>query len=444
MKTLQKVLIAVLALIVLCGVVFALPPVNQRALTYLDQLRIRAFYALNPPEEEVFTPGQQNDVAQAVAATMAALATPSVQSAPATPALTETQPGPTAEATLAPTQAAPTATLAPPPAQARIAEMPYVDQHYGQNNCAPANLAMTLKFWGWQGDIAPLTLSLKPYELDKNVMPYELADYVNSATNLRAIERVGGTPELLKRLVAAGYPVIVERGVYLRDLSGKISWMGHYQVVYGYDDAQGKYQVKDSFEAGGDKFSVTYDELQAGWRSFNYHFVLIYPPEQESAANAALGLYADDAAANRAAYDLASSEIYSSEGQAQFFAWYNRGTSLVRLQDFTGAAQAYDEAFALYAKLPTADRPWRVTWYQTGPYFAYYYSGRYQDVLNLADQTITSASAPYLEENFFWRAKAKAALGDTAGAVEDLRKSLEYHPDFSPSLNELAAMGVTP
>ena len=29
---------------------------------------------------------------------------------------------------------------------------------------------------------------------------------------------------------------MVERGVYLRDLSGKISWMGHYQVVYGYDD----------------------------------------------------------------------------------------------------------------------------------------------------------------------------------------------------------------
>jgi len=65
-------------------------------------------------------------------------------------------------------------------------------------------------------------------------------------------------------------------------------------------------------------------------------------------------------------------------------------------------------------------------------------------VISLADQTISAASEPYLEENFYWRARAKSALGDSAGAVEDLRKSLEYHPNFDPSLQMLAQLGAVP
>jgi len=116
----------------------------------------------------------------------------------------------------------------------------------------------------------------------------------------------------------------------------------------------------------------------------------------------------------------------------------------VWLQDYAGAAQAFDEAFGLYANLSPDNRPWRVTWYQTGTYFAYYYSGRYQDVLALTDQTISAASEPYLEENFYWRAMAKSALGDSAGAIEDLRKSLEYHPGFTPALQLLTQLGAVP
>ncbi len=33
------------------------------------------------------------------------------------------------------------------------------------------------------------------------------------------------------------------------------------------------------------------------------------------------------------AAERASAEIYNQAGQAQFFAWFNRGTSLMRLQD---------------------------------------------------------------------------------------------------------------
>ncbi len=429
-------------LVILCALAFAVPSVNGAVLRRADQLRLRIIYLLKPPENEVFTPGQQDAVAKIVAATLTAMG----PSKTATPTL-----APTSTATLAPdvptpTLVPPTPTSTPLPADALIADVPYVDQNFGYNNCAPANLTMVLKFWGFQGTREEVATAVKPFAKDKNVMPYELVDYVNSQTQYRALNRIGGTLDTLKSLIAAGFPVLVERGVYLRDLTGRVSWMGHYQVIYGYNDAEQKFQVKDSFEANGDKFVETYPDLLSGWRSFNYTFVLVYAPDRKSQAMEALGSYADEAAAARKAYDLAGQDIDSTQGQDQFFSWYNRGSSQVALSDFAGAAQTFDQAFAVYAKLPAdySVRPWRIVWYETEPYFAYYYTGRYNDVINLADTTISSASEPYIEESFYWRAMAKVAAGDRNGAIDDLRKSLEYHPNFGLSVAELQQLGVAP
>jgi hypothetical protein len=432
----KSILFVVLGLLALGLVIFMLPPIQERFWYHFDQLRIRVFYALKPPEKAVFTP-QPTAIAAVVNATMTAL---SAQVSP-TPTL-----NPTATNTpLPPDIPTPTATFTPTPLPASfvIPNVPYVDQHYGFNNCAPATLTMALKFWGFQGTREGVASYLKPFAKDKNVMPYELTDFVNGMTDYRALDRVGGTLDLLKRMVAGGYPVMIESGVYLRDISGKVSWMGHYQYVYGYDDAAAKFQVKDAYEANGDKFTVTYDDLVKSWRAFNDAFIVVYPPDQEGAVLALLSDYADSSTADRIAYDTASVELNQLEGQDQFFAWFNRGSSMVRLGDYNGAAAAYDQAFALYANLPADKRPWRIVWYETGPYFAYFNTGRYQDVISLADQTISSASEPYLEESFYWRARAKAVTGDTKGAIEDLNKSLEYHPDFAPSTALLAQLGGT-
>jgi tetratricopeptide (TPR) repeat protein len=82
-------------------------------------------------------------------------------------------------------------------------------------------------------------------------------------------------------------------------------------------------------------------------------------------------------------------------------------------------------------------------WYQTGPYFAYFYTGRYYDVLNLADTTLNAMqSDKNLEESYYWRGMAKAALGDTSGAISDYQTSLQYHPGFEPALFQLRQLGV--
>ena len=83
-------------------------------------------------------------------------------------------------------------------------------------------------------------------------------------------------------------------------------------------------------------------------------------------------------------------------------------------------------------------------WYQSGPYWAYYYTGRYWDLLNLTTQTLYVMSEPVLEETYYWRGLAKEALGDGTGAIEDLRASLEVHPGFEPALGQLNRLGVAP
>ena len=58
----------------------------------------------------------------------------------------------------------------------------------------------------------------------------------------------------------------------------------------------------------------------------------------------------------------------------------------------------------------------------------------------LATHTLDIMSEPVLEESYYWRAKAEAALGATGDAIEDLNLALQYHDGFQPALDELALL----
>ena len=82
------------------------------------------------------------------------------------------------------------------------------------NNCGPANLAFALSFWGWKGSQMDTRAYLRPDQAvdDKNVNPSEMVDYVVSQTAYKALARMGGDLSLLKALIAAGFPVLIEKG----------------------------------------------------------------------------------------------------------------------------------------------------------------------------------------------------------------------------------------
>jgi tetratricopeptide (TPR) repeat protein len=117
------------------------------------------------------------------------------------------------------------------------------------------------------------------------------------------------------------------------------------------------------------------------------------------------------------------------------------------LLQYNEAGIAYDRAFELYAQLggDETQRPYRILWYQTGPYWAYFYTGRYQDTVNLANTTLyDTISEPTLEESLYWRGQAYLALGQTSDAIADFRETVRLNPNFGPGLDMLAQLGVNP
>jgi hypothetical protein len=46
-----------------------------------------------------------------------------------------------------------------------------------------------------------------------------------------------------------------------------------------------------------------------------------------------------------------------------------------------------------------------------------------------------------LEETYFWRGMAKAAMGDRDGAVQDLRRAYALNPNSTPAGEELRLLG---
>ena len=82
--------------------------------------------------------------------------------------------------------------------------------------------------------------------------------------------------------------------------------------------------------------------------------------------------------------------------------------------------------------------PWRMLWYQFGPFAAYLATGRAQDVLALADQVNERTQS--IEEIQYWRGRALAALGDISGAKAALQQSLALNPTFAPAQAALAQL----
>ena len=430
-------LIALLAFVLFClaGVIlYQFTNIHYKLARMVNEVQAQVFYALNPPEEAVFIP-QEGDVAAIVEATMQALQ-PSATISPApTQSATPTPPGPT------PTpQPSPTPTLSATPIPEAFVLSGIRHEYQQMNNCGPTTLAMALSFWGWQGDQRDTRLYLRPNFAtvdDKNVMPAEMAGYVDKFTGLKALVRVGGDLDTLKRLVAAGFPVVIEKGFQ----PPKEDWMGHFEVINGYDDTRQRFTTQDSYIMPD--FPVPYDQLtDHWWRDFNYTYLVIYPPEREAEVVSILGPQANSTVNFQHAAQLALEETKQLSGRELYFAWFNLGTNLTMLEDYAAASAAYDQAFAQYAKLSEHERPWRMLWYQVGPYQAYYNAGRYQDVIDLANTTLAYLQKPVLEESFFWRGLAREQMGDKEGAISDLKKSIGLNSNFTPAYQQLERLGV--
>ncbi|WP_027892904.1 C39 family peptidase [Calidithermus chliarophilus] len=303
------------------------------------------------------------------------------------------------------------------------------------NNCGPVTIGMAMSFWGGrdtQYQIAPV---LKPNKQDKNVGPEEMAAYAR-AQGFRAHHGVAGNTALLKRLIAAGFPVIVETWFVTPDSGG----MGHYRLLVGYDDKKGIFNAFDSYY--GPKVTLRYGDFDGLWQVFNRTYLVVYTAKQAPKIEAILGERLNSRALWRLSLELAREETQAQPSNA--FAWFNLGTSLLRAGDAKGAARAFDRSRSLPLRRDydpgrpgnaVSNWPWRMLWYQFTPLEAYHRTGRYQDVIALTSDVLGRVSDH--EESYYWRAMARAALGKTQAAIGDLRAALRYKPGYSQAREAL-------
>ncbi len=409
--------LVIVALLVLVGLAaMQVPAVETRA----RNLYSRIYYRLNPPTENEFGPSQQGTISVDVLATLTAMAPT------ATPEPTATDVQQAAVATEMPT---PTNTPIPVPASFALYGMGL--EYQTMNNCGPANLSMNVTYWGWTTNQHITEEALKTHKDDRNVMLQEMLDFVQAKTNLKGQLRYGGDIEVIKRLLSGGFPVLLERG----HTDEEDGWMGHYSIITAYDDSTQTVQIPDTLLG---MMNMTYSELEHDWWHFDGIYLVVYPAEREQEVLTLLGEDADPARNLQNTLAKVEARIQQVSGQDLFFAVYSKGSVLVEMGDYLGAAQAYDQAFALYNQLDFGLRPWRITWYQVGPYLAYYYTGRYQDALNLADQTIANTSFPSLPETWYWGGQSALMLGDKVTAERYFRKALEFYPGWDLATQGLA------
>ncbi len=117
--------------------------------------------------------------------------------------------------------------------------------------------------------------------------------------------------------------------------------------------------------------------------------------------------------------ELAQSQTIQDPNNA--YAWFNLGSNQVYFERYREAAQAYDTARQV-------GLPQRMLRYQFGPFFAYFFSGRNDDLLALTKYALQRT--PNSEETLLWRGWGRYRAGETSRAMDDFQAALEENPFY--------------
>jgi tetratricopeptide (TPR) repeat protein len=325
----------------------------------------------------------------------------------------------------------PTPAALPAAPQVQLTGLTHVWQTW--NNCGPATLSTALSYYGSKLSQADIAAVMRPNVDDKNVNPSEMVEFARSHGFL-ALARVNGDAGRLRSLLSNGIPVLIETWLEPKPDDG----MGHYRLLTGYDDARREWTVYDAYVSTGVQANqpyagirMPYDELDNLWSVFNRTYIIVYTPAQTAAVLSILGPDANDDAMWQRALQRHQAEAQRTPSDA--FVRFDLGSDLVALGRFAEAAAAFDQA-------RLAGLPWRMLWYQFGPFEAYYGTGRYQEIIRLADVTLHSAGDD-IEELFYWRGMALNASGDPGGARQAWQQALKLNPHYADPAAALARLG---
>lgn len=397
----RTIALGLLGLLVLAALVYQIPWVKLRVDWRYDNARAYVRGILQPVEA---LPAPQVSVMQNALPTFTAL----------------------------PPTATPQASPTPLPASVLLPAPSYERQT--PNNCGPATLSLYLKYYGWQGNQTDISDEIKPVTGDRNVNVDELIHYSrNYAGWLQSIFRVDGNIEMIKTLLAEGIPVMIEEGEYLDTdaWAGDDRWAGHYVLITGYDDSTQTFTYQDTWR--GPDLTRSYAETDEFWKQFNRVYMLVYRPDQEARVQEILGEDWDVDINRRNAMQTAEEEIQANVADA--YAWFNLGMNQVHFLDYGAAATSFDRAREL-------GLPQRMLRYQFGPFFAYYNTGRMEDMRELVNYALRITDVS--EEALIWMGWILYREGDRNGAIQQFRIAQGVNPKSAYVIQALTSIGVDP
>ncbi|NDJ85642.1 MAG: tetratricopeptide repeat protein [Chloroflexi bacterium] len=311
----------------------------------------------------------------------------------------------------------------PLPTIMRLEGFTYIRQKL--NNCSATALTIALTYFGGPEDQMIIGNYLRPVSTDVSVDIEQMATYANEVfAGVGAVWRMGGNWYLIRQLIAAGFPVVIETSVYVR--GDQHPWAGHNRVIIGYDEQT--ILLYDSYLGHGNYqgYRIEQSELDETWKHMNRNFLVLYPEEREAEVAQIMGAHWDVAQSVGLAQRKALAEIVTNPNDV--YAHYNLGTTYVAQGQYPEAMAAYDRA------LDVGGLPIRFHWYQFGIFEAYYHAGRYNELIWLAEYTMEMmGSALEAEEIHYWLGMGYAATGRLDEALAHVQRAVAMNPRFQPA-----------
>ncbi len=307
------------------------------------------------------------------------------------------------------------------------------------NRCSAAAFTIQLSYWIEEPvNYREVIGRMNPNPRDLSVRVEEMVEIAQERYGLMGVVRRGGTLELMKALVAAGFPVLVENSYYEGGNAAR-DWMSHNRVLMGYDDALGEFYVFDSLLGNGPDRrgrAFAYDDFDRRWLAFNRDYLVLFPPERAATVQLILGEMWDEEANARFVIEQAQADLETVTSRMErAFALLNLAYGYFHTGQLAAAVAAVDEALGMNAL------PWRYFWYEFTALEVYVAAGRYDDVQRIVSTTLAGLPG-IVEELYYYAGVAAEAQGDTRRALNNYRAAVQgnlYYIAASDALRALEA-----
>ena len=212
------------------------------------------------------------------------------------------------------------------------------------NNCGPVSAKMTLSLYGFDLAQADVASALKRTRADRNVTTPELAVYLERF-GLLTVRRWLITPSLTRRLISAGFPVILHQTQKPGDD------IGHFRVAHAFDGAT----VLSGDSMFGPRTRHSERDFAQLSQPYNGEYLIAYRPKQSKLLERVLGADWGRAGNLNRLETVSAARVKADSSNA--YAWWGLGQARLYKGLSRTAAAAFKEAARL-------GLPAKHLWYQ--------------------------------------------------------------------------------